>query len=167
MDCSLPGPSVHGILQARILEWVAIPFSRGSSNSRDWTQVSCIAGGFFITCVTREAQAFASIPLVICLIKYLFTMTILITSITESPCWTEVCVAGQLTPSGCFPGRHLSRSGHLQALMGGCGREARIVLSFCFSPGAPTVTASLLWFQPLTKKPAMMPASGSLPSPWL
>ena len=38
---------VHGILQARILEWVAIPFSRGSSQSRDLTQVSCIAGGFF------------------------------------------------------------------------------------------------------------------------
>ena len=39
--------TVHGILQARILEWVAIPFSRGSSQSRDQTQVSQIAGGFF------------------------------------------------------------------------------------------------------------------------
>ena len=39
--------SVHGILQARILEWVAIPFSRGSSQPRDQTQVSHIAGGFF------------------------------------------------------------------------------------------------------------------------
>ena len=38
---------VHGILQARILEWVAIPFSRGSSQPRNQTQVSCIAGGFF------------------------------------------------------------------------------------------------------------------------
>ena len=43
MDCSLPGSSVHGILWARILEWVAIPFSRGSSWSRDQTRVSCIA----------------------------------------------------------------------------------------------------------------------------
>ena len=50
----LPGSSVHGILQARILEWVAIPFSRGSSQPRDWTQVSCIAGGFFIIWATRE-----------------------------------------------------------------------------------------------------------------
>ena len=41
------GPSVHGILQARILEWVAIPFSRRSSQSRDQTWVSCIAGRFF------------------------------------------------------------------------------------------------------------------------
>ena len=43
MECSLPGSSVHGILQARILEWVAIPFSRGSSQPRDPTQFSCIA----------------------------------------------------------------------------------------------------------------------------
>ena len=40
MDCSLPGSSVHGVLQARILQWVAVPSSRGSSRSRDWTQVS-------------------------------------------------------------------------------------------------------------------------------
>ena len=49
MDCSLPGSSVHGILQARILEWVAISFSRGSSQLRDQTRVSRIAGEFFIT----------------------------------------------------------------------------------------------------------------------
>ena len=45
MDYSLPGSFVHGILQARILEWVAIPFSRGSFQPRDWTQVS-FAGRF-------------------------------------------------------------------------------------------------------------------------
>ena len=45
----------HGILQARILEWVAFPFSRGSSQLRGWTQVSCIAGGFFTSWATREA----------------------------------------------------------------------------------------------------------------
>ena len=56
MDCSLPGYSVHGILQARILEWVAISFSRGSSQPRDWSQVSFIAGGFFTVWATREAQ---------------------------------------------------------------------------------------------------------------
>ena len=48
MDCSPPGSSVHGILQTRILEWVAMPSSRGSSQPRDWTQVSCIAGGFVV-----------------------------------------------------------------------------------------------------------------------
>ena len=44
---SPPGSSLHGILQARILEWVAIPFSRVSSPPRDQTQVSCIADMFF------------------------------------------------------------------------------------------------------------------------
>ena len=49
-------PLSLGILQARILEWVAMPSSRGSSQARDRTQVSCIAGGFFTVCDTREAQ---------------------------------------------------------------------------------------------------------------
>ena len=47
VDWSLPGSSVHGILQTRILEWVAIPFFRGFSQPRHWTWVSCIAGRFF------------------------------------------------------------------------------------------------------------------------
>ena len=46
-DCSPPGSSVHGILQVGILEWIAIPFTRGSSLPRDWTRVSYIAGRFF------------------------------------------------------------------------------------------------------------------------
>ena len=55
MDCSPPGSSVHGTLQARIIEWVAIPFSRGSSQPRGRTQVFCIAGRHFIFWATREA----------------------------------------------------------------------------------------------------------------
>ena len=47
MDCSLPDFSFHKILQARILEWVAVPFSRRFSQPRDRTQFSCIAGEFF------------------------------------------------------------------------------------------------------------------------
>ena len=58
LDCSPPGASVHGILHARILEWVAISFSRGSSWPRDWTQVSYIASGFCTVWISREAQAF-------------------------------------------------------------------------------------------------------------
>ena len=54
VDCSLPGSSVHGILQARILEWVAISFSKGSSRPRDQTAVSCIAGRRFTLWATRE-----------------------------------------------------------------------------------------------------------------
>ena len=55
MNCSLPGSSVHGIFQARVLEWVAISFSRGSSQLRDWTLVSHIAGRRFNLWATREA----------------------------------------------------------------------------------------------------------------
>ena len=51
---SPPGSSVHGILQARILEWVAVPFSSGFSWPRYWTQVSCIAGRSFTIWATRE-----------------------------------------------------------------------------------------------------------------
>ena len=54
MDCSLPGSSVHEILQVRILEWVAIPFSRGSYQPRDRTWVSHIAGGFFTVWATMK-----------------------------------------------------------------------------------------------------------------
>ena len=53
---SLSGFSVHGIFQARILEWVAIPFSRGSSQPRDQTQVSCISGECFTIWAIREAR---------------------------------------------------------------------------------------------------------------
>ena len=57
MDYSPPGFSLHGILQARILEWVTIPFSRGSSWPMDRTWVSCIADGFFTSWATREAHS--------------------------------------------------------------------------------------------------------------
>ena len=57
MDCSPPGSSVHGILQVRMLEWVAIPFSRESSWARNQTRVSCIASQFFTTWATREAPS--------------------------------------------------------------------------------------------------------------
>ena len=48
--------TVHGILQARIVEWAVIPFSRGSSQPKDETQVSLIVGWFFMSWATREAQ---------------------------------------------------------------------------------------------------------------
>ena len=54
---SLPGSSVHGISQAIILEWVAISFSRGSSQARDQTWVSCIVGRFFTIWATRKASS--------------------------------------------------------------------------------------------------------------
>ena len=53
MDCNLPGSSVHGILQARILDWAATPFLRGSSWPRDRTWVTCIVGRFFTIWANR------------------------------------------------------------------------------------------------------------------
>ena len=55
IDCSLAGSSVHEIFQAKVLEWIAISFSRGSSRPRDWTQVSRIVDRCFTAWTTREA----------------------------------------------------------------------------------------------------------------
>ena len=69
MDCSSPGSSVHGILQARILEWVAIFFSRGSSRLRDWTWVSHIAGRLFTDWATRED---VTVGALVCIYIYIY-----------------------------------------------------------------------------------------------
>ena len=58
VDCSLPSSSVHGIFQARILEWVDISFCRRSSWFRDWTWVFCIVGGHFTVWATSEVHDF-------------------------------------------------------------------------------------------------------------
>ena len=60
VNCSPPGSSVHGVLQTRILEWGAFPFSRGSSQPWSQTQISHIEGGFFPSWATREAQEYQS-----------------------------------------------------------------------------------------------------------
>ena len=59
-DCNLPGSSIHGIFQARILEWVAISFSGGSSQPRDRTWVSCTSGKLFTIWATKEEHAINS-----------------------------------------------------------------------------------------------------------
>ena len=89
MDCNPPGSSVHGILQARILEWVAIPFSRGSSWPRDLTYVSCFAGRFFTIWATWEAHTGAIIIVVlIALLKFNLTYNKLHTcKCTVCKCW--------------------------------------------------------------------------------
>ena len=71
MDCSLPGSSVHWIHQARILDYVAILFSRGSSWPRDREWVSCIAGRFFTTWATREAHLSINFHLKISTFKFI------------------------------------------------------------------------------------------------
>ena len=74
-DCSLPGSSVHGILQARILEWVAIPSSRGPSQPRDQTHISglfYIAGGFFTHQAIKRSNWQKDSKLEIHYISYLY-----------------------------------------------------------------------------------------------
>ena len=61
MDCSLPGSSVHGIFQPRVLEWVALSFSRGSSRPRDRSRVSHIVGRHFTVWATRQIQDFPGV----------------------------------------------------------------------------------------------------------
>ena len=56
MDCRPPGSSVYGILHTRILEQATIPFSRGSSQPRNWIRVFCIAGRFLTVCIMREVH---------------------------------------------------------------------------------------------------------------
>ena len=72
-------PLSMGMLQARILEWVAMPSSRGSSQPRDWTQVSCIAGGFFTVWVTRAAHNIKVTPAFFA--KFIFSRSYLVTFI--------------------------------------------------------------------------------------
>ena len=95
MSCSLPG-SIHEIFQARILEWVVISFSRGSSQPRDWTWVSHIAGRCFTVWATREAKDalysvyFQLLWLLGCSPFWLFTL--------GGP-WIPISLA--LAPQGC------------------------------------------------------------------
>ena len=87
MDSSLPGSSVHGILQVKILEWVAISSSRASSQPRDWTEVSHIADRFFIIWASRGAQCSSHFPLTQILekvkVKSLSCVWLLVTPWTE------------------------------------------------------------------------------------
>ena len=106
VDCSLPGSSIHGILQARILEWVAISFSRGSSRRRDRTQVSHIGGRRFNLWATREAPIMnkAGIKSGFCVD---ISFQLLWINVRVSNCWitcyTYVCFCKKL--SNCLPKR--------------------------------------------------------------
>ena len=81
MDYSPTGSSIHGILQARILEWVAIPFSRGSSQSRDRSQVSCIAGQIFTIRATKDLSKITCLHVILNLGGYFELNFLLILSI--------------------------------------------------------------------------------------
>ena len=94
IDCSPLVSSVHGISQSRILEWVAIPFSRRSSGPKDWTQVFCIAGRFFTIWATREAQGNVQVYFFF-KEKLFFISSPLV--MFPNPNWTQVfCFAGRV-----------------------------------------------------------------------
>ena len=78
MDCSLPGSSLHGILQVGVLEWVAIAFSRGSSQPRDWTRVSCIPGRRFNLWATGEVCSYCYCSFVFSRMSYSWNHTVYI-----------------------------------------------------------------------------------------
>ena len=100
MLCDPMDYTVRGILQAGILEWVAIPFSRGSSQPRNQTEVSCIAGGFFTSWATREALKVWSQKV------YLLCAWWIILGIQWKPChYTLVSAEGLLGASGGEGGR--------------------------------------------------------------
>ena len=82
MNCSLPGSSVHGMSQARILEWVAISFSRRSSQTRDRTYDSRIAGGFFTTELQEEHKTI-DISLHFCFSYLMLTHTLIYATIAQ------------------------------------------------------------------------------------
>ena len=117
MNCSPPGSSVHGIFQARKLEWVAIPFSRGSSPPGDWTQVSwssCIAGGFFTIWATKLMIRHKSASYT--LIRYMHKLLWL------NPDWFSTQRRGPGPPPGrvaqCFQGHMNSQPDcHQQAII--------------------------------------------------
>ena len=83
MDCSLPGSSVHGIFQARTLEWVSISFSGGSSQPRDRTQVSCIVGRHFYHLSHQGSRS----SLIISDVEYLFMCFFTWASSLVDPCF--------------------------------------------------------------------------------
>ena len=91
MDYRLPGSSIHGIFQARVLEWVAISFSRGSSWPRDWTWVFCIAGRCFTVWATREANEVYLFFFFLIIIFFFFYFTILYWFCQTSTCIRHGC----------------------------------------------------------------------------
>ena len=89
MDYSPPGFSIHGLLQARILKWVVIPISRGSSQPRDRTQACCIAGRFFTDWVTREGQC--GTVMVLPLLFFIFSKLTMVLCVYVCVCFPKIC----------------------------------------------------------------------------
>ena len=99
MDCSPPGSSIHGVLQASILQWVALSSPRGSSWPREWTRIFCvsgIAGGFF----TIEPSGKKPVMVVIKSISNILFLPLLIRKILPLLTVLDLEIYGQLSMSG-------------------------------------------------------------------
>ena len=143
---NLPGSSVHGILQARILEWVAISFSRGSSWPRNQTQVSYIAGRFFTNWAIREAH----IPCVVWE-KSTFKITGLLVEFSFSQ-FSHSVVSDSLRPHGSQHTRPLCPSPTPGVYPNSCPSNR-----WCH----PAISSSIV---PFSSCPQPLPASGPFPS---
>ena len=111
MDCSPPGSSVRGILQARILEWVAISFSRGSSRPRDQTHVSWSAGRRFTIWATREVHIYVYVCVCVCVYVYILN--------------EHKRIHQLINPNNCLVG------GHAGVCIYICKNSLRYVLMIC------------------------------------
>ena len=101
MDCSPPGSSVHGILQARILEWVSVHFSRGSSWTRDRTRVSCVAGRFFTVWATRKTWCTNICTYLVHVYIYNISQNSPFLTNLGMRCWSCICDSYLMGRTGC------------------------------------------------------------------
>ena len=140
MDCSLPGSSVHGIFQARVLEWVAISFSRGSSRPRDRTQVSIVG---FTLWATREVTALITVVVVQLLSQVQLFVTL----------WMAACQASLsfmisqsllkfMTIESVMPSNHLFLCRPLLLLPSIFPRSGTFPVSHLFASGGESIGAS-------------------------
>ena len=126
MDCSPPGSSVHGIFQARILEWVAVPTSRGSSQPRDQTHISCIGRQILYHWTTWEALMYTCLG--VCMLScfsHVWLFTTLWTVAHQAPLFSgfsqQECWSGSpFLPPGDLPNPGIKpTSPTIPALAGG------------------------------------------------
>ena len=115
MNCCLLGSSVHGIFQARTLEWIAISFSRGSSWTREWTWVSCIAGRFFTRWATREALSVCYYSL------HCLSSDVPVSRAVRTLLFARIILPGLTLPSPSFLSPSVKQSCGLQGIGGHLG----------------------------------------------
>ena len=140
MDYSLQGSSVHGLSQARILERVAIPFSRGSFWCRGWTWVSCIAGRVFAIWATSEAwYSLHSI-------EYLTLVTLVSSHILPFFCW-HLCWRCQTYPGSSWMTEPVSQAAQWMHLFSSFFNRSYLPLFWAFIFYCSIVDSQCFFFE--------------------